>query len=298
MKILLAGGSGLIGQALRSHFSDQGHEVRILSRSNKKRTDFFHWNPTKGLIDKTAFHQIDVLINLAGSTISEGRWTTKNKQLLKESRVESTSFLIEQARINCPGLKVYIGSSAVGIYKDGGAAILTESAEQGDDFLADLAKEWEAAHSLIEKMPNVRSSIVRIGIVLSKKGGAYPVFKKNMILGISPNFGPKLYYPLVHIKDVSRVFQWIIENNKASGIYNLCCPTPAHHLEVFKWAGKYGKKGYLPIPAPKILLRIAMGEQSEIVLRSSRAVPERLLKDGFNFDYGKAEVIIKDLEKT
>ncbi len=298
MKILIAGGSGLIGNALKTTFIEKGYEVGILSRKKKKQTGYYFWDPSNKLIDKEALKDTDVLINLAGATISEGRWTGKKKRILKESRVLTTKFLVDQAKQYCEQLKLYIGSSAVGIYKDGGNQFLTEQATIDNDFMSDLAVGWEAAHREIETMTGVRSSILRIGVVLSQEGGAYPVFKKNMILGISPNFGSKLYYPLVHIKDVVRVFQWLIDTTQARGIYNLSCPTPTHHLEVFKWIGKYGKKGFIPVPAPKLILRLAMGEQSEIVLRSLRVIPERLLKEGFIFNYGKAESIIKDLENT
>ena len=210
MKILLAGGSGLIGNALRTHFTNKGYEVRILSRSKKKKADYFYWDPEHKKIDLDAFKDVSIIINLAGATISKGRWTNSQKQLLKSSRTESTSFLLDQAKNHCPELKTYIGSSAVGIYEDGRDQILNESAPIGTDFLSDLASEWENAHKKADQIQGVRTCILRIGIVLSKLGGAYPVFKKNMILGISPNFGSKLYYPLIHIKDVVKAFDWIL----------------------------------------------------------------------------------------
>lgn len=298
MKILIAGGSGLIGNALRIHFTEKGYEVGILSRKNTTQTGYYFWDPAKGKIDKEALIDTDVLINLAGASISDGRWTDKKKQILKNSRIQSTNFLIQQAKVHCNSLKLYVGSSAVGIYKDGSDQELNEDAKFDTDFLSELAISWEEAHRGIECIPNVRQCIFRIGVVLSDKGGAYPVFKKNMILGISPYFGSKLYYPLLHIKDAVKAFQWAIDSEKANGVYNLACPTPTHHLEVFKWIGKYARKGFVPVPAPKFVLRTLMGEKSEIVLRSLRVIPERLLKEGFIFDYGKAESIIKDLEQN
>ncbi len=298
MKILIAGGSGLIGQALQMDLEEKGHEVRILSRSSQLKAGFFHWNPSKQIIDPNAFDSVDAVINLVGASISEGRWTTARKKALIESRVKSTQFLIQAIEQYAPKLAVYIGGAAVGIYQDTGDQAFDENAPIGNDFMSTLAQQWEQAHLSIERLSSTRFVIFRIGVVLTLNGGAYPVLKKNMILGVAPNFGKKVYYPIVHINDVCAAFEWALSQTNATGIYNLCAPRPAHHLEVFKWISQTSWKPYIPVPVPKFALRIAMGEQSNIVTRSLRIIPQRLLIEGFEFQYPNVERVIKDLEQN
>lgn len=298
MKILIAGGSGLLGQALQKDLEDKGHEIRILSRSALAKKGYFHWNPSEQHIDPNAFDSIDAVINLVGSSISEGRWTTKRRKVLIESRVKSTQFLIQAIEQYAPNLAVYIGGAAVGIYQDTGEQAFDEQAPIGNDFMSTLAQQWEQAHHQIKRLSSTRMVIFRIGVVLTLNGGAYPVLKKNMILGIAPNFGKRVYYPIVHIDDVCTAFEWALSQKNAMGIYNLCAPKPAHHLEVFKWISQTSWKPYIPIPVPKFALRIAMGEQSKIVTRSLRILPQRLLAEGFVFQYPDVKNVIKDLEQA
>lgn len=298
MKILIAGGSGLLGQALQMDLEDKGHEIRILSRSTPAKKGYFHWNPSEQHIDPNAFDSIDAVINLVGASISEGRWTAKRRKVLIESRVKSTQFLIQAIEQYAPKLAVYIGGAAVGIYQDTGEQAFDEQAPIGSDFMSTLAQQWEQAHQQIKRLSSTRMVIFRIGVVLTLNGGAYPVLKKNMILGIAPNFGKRVYYPIVHIDDVCTAFEWALSQKNATGIYNLCAPKPAHHLEVFKWISQTSWKPYIPIPVPKFALRIAMGEQSNIVTRSLRILPQRLLAEGFVFQYTDVKNVIKDLEQA
>lgn len=298
MKILIAGGSGLLGQALQKDLEDKGHEIRILSRSAPAKKGYFHWNPSEQHIDPNAFDSIDAVINLVGASISEGRWTAKRRKVLIESRVKSTQFLIQAIEQCAPELAVYIGGAAVGIYQDTREQAFDEQAPIGSDFMSTLAQQWEQAHMHIKRLSSTRMVIFRIGVVLTLNGGAYPVLKKNMILGIAPNFGKRVYYPIVHIDDVCAAFEWALSQKNAMGIYNLCGPKPAHHLEVFKWISQTSWKPYIPIPVPKFALRVAMGEQSNIVTRSLRILPQRLLAEGFVFQYPDVKNVIKDLEQA
>lgn len=297
MVILLAGGSGLLGSALQEELLKEGHEVRILSRRQNTDASYFQWNPDTKTIDARAFQNLDVLINLVGASIADGRWTSKRKKMLLESRTLSTEFLIQSTHRYAPDLPLYIGSSAVGIYGDRAAEVLDENSPAGEDYLSELATKWEAAHQKAELLSNTRRIIFRIGIVLDNAGGAYPVLKKNMILGIAPYFGKDIYYPLIHIKDLIKAFVWAIDNTKSEGVYNLTGPKPEHQIDVFKYIGRHSGKGFIPLPAPKLFLSVFMGEKASIVTNSNRVIPKRLMEDGFLFQYPNAEDMISALEK-
>lgn len=285
--VLIAGGTGLIGQKLVGLLKKAGYFIVILSR--KQRADendvrYILWDPTRLYIDPSC-PKADVLINLAGEGIAEKRWTKQRKQALLDSRVQSAK-TIEKWLSNVDFRpRVYIGASAVGIYGDRGEEILTESSMPGLEFMSEICQQWEEAHR--EVLHRVeRQVIIRIGIVLSKKGGALPKTLMTKGIGVLPVFGNgKQFYPWIHEDDLSSIFIQSIEDNRYAGIINGVAPEEIRVKDTMKILQKMlqGIWGLTPIPA--WALRFGLGEMSKVILNSNRVVPEKLLQYDFKFKY-------------
>ena len=295
--VLLAGGSGLIGQRLSILLEKKGYDVIFLSRRKKSDDRFFHWDVSKRTIDSVAIERADYVINLAGAGIADKRWTDKRKKILIESRTQTAALLKDCfEKIKKP--KAYLSASAIGFYGNRGGEWLTEDSEpQPEDFLSECAIAWENAAKSIAKS-KIRTSIFRIGIVLSLNGGALPEMILPMKFGARISFGNgKAYYPWVHIDDVCHMFIWALVNEKVNGIYNAVAPKPLMIKDLTKEIQKARGSFALPFSAPSFALKLVMGEMANMLLNSARVSAEKILANGYEFKFPEIQPALKNIFK-
>ncbi len=286
MKILITGGSGLIGSALSRFLSEAGHTIVQLSRYPRPQSDINitqgYWNPDKEEVDNEALKQVEGIINLAGAPIAQ-RWTPKNKEIIVSSRVLSTQFihkLIESKRIQ-PNF--HINASAVGIYPHQLDEYSTEESALDNDFLAQVCIKWESEARRIEEL-GIRTSILRIGIVLSKNGGALPAISAPIKYGLGAALGSgKQLMPWIHIDDLCRQFLFLIERNDLNGVFNGVGPNPTSNYDLSKAIAKSLKKPFFFPKVPSFILKLVLGEMTATILKSSNVIPKNFFDAGFEF---------------
>ncbi len=300
MKVVITGGTGLIGSALTDNLLGAGHEVIVLTRnpdeyrrSMPEAVHLVQWDA------KTAGEWVaeadgaDAVVNLAGASL-DNRWTDSYKQRVRDSRVNSGTALIEGFKAMETKPKMLVQASAVGYYGPSGDKVVTEATPPGDDFLADVCQAWEASTADAEKM-GIRRVIIRTGIVLSTKSGAMarliPIFK---IGAGGPVGSGKQYYPWIHIGDEVSAIRHLIEDENAQGVYNLSAPNPVQNRVFVKALGRALSRPAIA-PAPGIALKLLFGEMSTIVLDGQRAIPERLQEEGFQFRFVEPEPAMRHL---
>ncbi len=295
--IILAGGSGLIGTAIAEHLTAIGsYDIRILSRQPEevKEYEAYYWDPLKGEIDDGVFAEADVIINLAGSNIASKRWTHKRKQLIIDSR-RASNLILKPYLENSPSLQKYIAASAQGFYGDHGDTLITESAEPSKrGFQSTSTIQWEKA--IRQTIPEgMNYCIMRNSVVLSVKGGPLKELKPFAGYGIVPRFGTgKQYLSWIHINDIVRIYQQCIERPDYRGIINVVAGSVSY--SAFAEAIRKAFNCKLPsIPAPAFLLKIGMGQMSEMVLESTRLSPEKLKSLGYNFLFTDINKAVKDI---
>ena len=233
--VLITGGTGLIGRRLTEILLQEGFSVSHLSRSGKNlngKIKTYHWNPAKAELDDESIQHADYIINLAGSSIADGRWTAKRKEEICNSRVAGARLLAGRLKkLNHP-LKAFISASAVGYYGDTGSNWLDEEQLQGSDFLARVCAGWESESLTIAGL-GIRTVICRIGIVLAREGGALPEMEKSMRFGVAAYLGSgEQYYSWIHIEDLCRIFLYAIKNEKMSGVFNAVGNNPVTNKEL------------------------------------------------------------------
>ena len=298
-KVLIAGGSGLVGQFLADDLHQKGYAVSILSRSAKSHPKFtyYKWDVVAGIIDDEAL-KVDHIINLTGAGIADKRWTDKRKKEIIDSRVDSTMLIKKGLHKNGLHLKTYTSASAIGIYGDRGEEKLSESAViNQDSFMVQCCKKWEAAAQTLNSHCD-RLSIIRIGIVISSNGGALQKFILPIKLGQANYFGDgQHYYSWIHLEDLSELFYKCICDLNYSGIINGVAPSPltnkAFMIECKKAIASYA----LVYPVPKWVMKIALGEMSAVILNSNRVMPDQLEKLNFSYKHPDLEKAVDDVIK-
>jgi uncharacterized protein (TIGR01777 family) len=269
-----------------------GHEVLRLVRRKPTASSEIYWNPSAGELDFTQLTGCDVIINLAGAGVGDGRWTDKYKALILSSRVDSTSLLAKAAAELKPN--VFIAGSAIGWYGDTADRRVDETSSAGSGFLADVVVAWEKV-SEPAKAAGVRVVNIRTGLVAAKQGGAWsrllPIFK----LGAGGKLGSgKQYWSFISMRDEIAAIKFVISNPKISGPVNLTAPTPATNAEVTKAMSKvFNRPSLLPVPA--FALKTILGEFSQEVLGSARVIPQVLMDAGFVFQDPDIESAMRTL---
>jgi uncharacterized protein (TIGR01777 family) len=292
MRIVIAGSSGLIGTELVTSLRSDGHEVIKLVRRKPAASSEVYWNPAAGEIDSSALVGCDVIINLAGAGVGDRRWSNSYKELIRSSRVDTTSLLAETAADL--KLKVFIAGSAIGWYGDTADRQVDETSPAGDGFLAEVVVAWETA-SKPARDAGVRVVNIRTGLVASKHGGAWakllPIFK----FGAGGKLGSgKQYWSFISMRDEIAAIKFLIDSPNISGPVNLTAPQPATNAEVTKAMAKVFKRPAL-FPVPAFALKTVLGEFSQEVLGSSRVIPKVLLDNGFKFTDPDIESAIRTL---
>ena len=282
MKVLISGASGLIGTELNLQLKAQGHQVVRLVRRPARSAEELSWSPGLAPLDPASLSDIDAVINLAGATTGKIPWTKKYEQELIASRLDSTKTLVDAINA-CPNPpQVLISGSASGIYGDQGDAWLDESSPKGEGFLADLAYQWEEA----AKLARTRVVLVRTTMVMSKKLGALGKLLPLIKLGIGGALGSgKQWWAWISLEDEARAIIHLIENETASGAYNLTAPEPATCEQIIKELGRQLHRPTL-IKVPAFAMRLLIGKAAdELLLCSQKMKSHRLEKTGFVFKH-------------
>jgi hypothetical protein len=289
MKILVSGASGLVGSALIPQLESAGHSVGRLvrpdSKSNTARGQNIVWNPQTGDFDLKAAAGADAVVHLAGASIADGRWTAERKALLRSSRVDATrQLLLGLAKLPQPP-RTFICASAIGYYGNRGDEVLTESSAPGNDFLARLCQEWEAAAQGTERL-GTRTVILRFGIILSLAGGGLPRIMLPFRLGLGGKLGTgRQWTSWVALQDVIGLILFALDHPDLHGPVNVVSPTPVRNWE---FAGSLGQVMHRPsfFPTPAFLLRLAVGEMADsLLLSSQRVIPEEATQAGYSCRY-------------
>lgn len=277
--VLIAGGTGFLGKHLEKHLMEKGYDVKILTR-NPNRDNHVGWIPEQRTIDATKCEAVQVLINLCGEGITNKRWTSKQKQLLIDSRIETTKTLFE-LKSSFPNLEHYVSASGVNAYGfDDGMTEHVEEKSYGKDFISKLVEKWENAADLFAS--DVIVSKLRVAIVLEKGSGALEKMSQPIRMGFGSPLGTgKQQIPWVHISDLSRIVEFVIQN-KLSGTFNTNAGNISNEELTKAIAVSLNKRIWLS-KVPPFALKLLLGQMSEVILNGTKASNERLKKHGFVF---------------
>lgn len=298
--VLIAGGSGLIGQKLISYLQKGGCNIVILTRKNRKSSDHIQyvlWDPSKNFIDPGC-PVPNVIINLAGENVGEGRWTESKKSAIVQSRIDAANTLKNWVETNKIVPDLYTGASAVGYYGDRGGELLSEQSTPGSDFLASVCQQWEEAQNELKPLVK-RLAILRFGVVFSAEGGAFPKLLIGKSLGLLSVVGSgKQYQPWIHIEDVCMIISTLIEDTNYSGVINVVSQEEAQAQTLTKEISAYIKGIWGVLPVPGWVLKMVLGEKATLVLNSQRVFPDKLVSNGFVYQYPDVSSAVRDLVKN
>lgn len=309
MRVIITGGSGLIGGALVNELKNSDYELIILSRNPQK---------TMGLPDNIRIEPWDAqtsdgwgslvdgaeaIVNLAAESLAGDsmlslildRWKPDRKRRILESRLKAGNAVVQAVQQARQKPKVVIQASAVGYYGDRGDEELYESSPPADDFLAQVCREWEASTAEVERM-GVRRAIIRTGgVALSTEGGAFPfmILQSKLFVG-GPIGSGRQWFSWIHIVDEARAIRFLIENPEATGAFNLCAPQAITNSDFSRVLGRVLHRPSF-IPVPGFALSIAIGEKASLLLGSQKQIPKRLLDLGFSFQFPDPESALRDL---
>lgn len=305
MRIIIAGGSGLIGRELTSALVDDGYEVIILSRNPDKvvgmpvGVKILQWDGRTVQDWVKEMENTDVIINLTGENISgEGifptRWTNKRKERLLQSRVDSGKVLSKAIAMSDKKPGVFVQASGISYYGMNWENQATEESGVGNGYLASICIDWEASSEPVEAL-GLRRVIVRNGIVLSTKGGALlPLLMQYKFFVGGPIGDGRQVYSWIHIADEINAIRFLIEDDHARGIYNLTSPNPVTNIEFGQTIGEVLKRPHY-FRLPGFAMRLAFGEVASMVLEGQRVLPKKLLEQGYIFKFPKLADTLIDL---
>lgn len=308
MKIIITGGSGLIGSALIDDLLQSGkrrgedaHEIFVTSRSPEKQTDLppsvkaIKWDGKTAAGWGQYVEGADAIVNLAGESIAPLPWIGDRKEKIRASRVNAGKAIVDAVTKAKVKPRVLVQSSAVGYYGIHGDETLTESSPAGNDFMASVCVDWEKSTDAVEAM-GVRRAIYRAPIVLSRKGGVLPPMSLPFKFFAGGKLGSgKQWMPWVHIADMIAALRFVMVNEAAKGVFNFTAPNPVRNADFSSALGKaLGRPSAIPVP--RIALKLLFGEMADLLLlNGQRVVPEHLKQMGFQFQYPTIEAALKNV---
>jgi len=293
-RVAVTGATGLVGSAVCDYLTQHGCEVIRMVR-DPKRVDDHHvyWSVEEGVIDIDALEGIDAVVHLAGRNVAKGRWSVKVKNRIRESRLEGTALWGRAMKEMKRPPRVFVSASAIGYYGETGDVVVDEMAEPGSQFLSKLAQDWEAE---VEKfdVPGLRTVCLRLGVVLSRHGGALPAMMRLFRLGLGGPIGSgRQYISWVSLVDVVRAVGYVLAEKSLSGPVNVTAPSAVTNRHFALSLGRVLHRPTL-LRTPAFLLRLLLGEMAdELLLTSSRVVSRRLLTSGFTFGYANLESALR-----
>ena len=295
--VLITGGSGMLGSALTELLLQRGYQVSHLGRSpSMGKVKCFRWSVQEKYVDPKALLGVDAVIHLAGASVAEKRWTAERKKELLESRTQSGALLVETLSNTPNTVKVVLSATAIGYY---GLATLdnwcTEESQAGTDFLAGVTREWENSVKGIDALA-IRLALIRIGVVLSNKGGALMEMAAPVKWGVGAPLGSgKQWVSWVHIDDVCKMFLFALEHESVCEIYNAVAPNPVTNRELNTAIARAMHRPLILPPVPAFVLKIILGEMYEIVVSGARVSSDKIKNAGFEFSYTDAVSAVKGL---
>ena len=302
MKILVTGATGLIGSKLIEALFLKGYsDIRVLSRDRdraERECPFpiaaYHWNPAQNAIDASALAGVDVIVHLAGENVAGGRWNSKRKNRILDSRVEGSALLVKAVQEADPRPRKLISASAIGIYGDRGEEVLSAESDAGSGFLSEVCQKWEReiTNCLSE---NLTTHLLRIGIVLAKEGGALQKMLPAFKAGVAGRLGSgRQYMSWIHIDDLVGQLLFLMEGKGRYPVYNGVSPNPVTNQMFTKVLGRQLKRPTI-LPAPEFGLNMMLGEMASLLLQGQRVKPSRFIEDGYRFRFERLEDALKDL---
>ncbi len=298
-KMVVSGGTGLVGSRLIPRLLEAGHRVRVPTRNPGRArlpdgVEAFAWDGTRIHTDDLA--GAEAVVHLAGEPIFGGLLNARKRARISESRIDSTQSLV-QAIATLPADQrpgVLVCASAVGYYPSSGDRELVERDAPGSGFLAEVCRKWEAAAASAEPL-GVRRVSLRIGIVLANEGGALGAMRIPFSLGLGGRLGDgRQWMPWIHVDDLVALIAEACEDPRYTGPINACAPEPVRNAELTKTlAAVLRRPAFLPVPA--FVLRAVLGELATELLGSRRVLPERALSNGFAFRYEELEPALRAL---
>jgi uncharacterized protein len=307
MKVVIAGGTGFLGNPLAWAWAEESHDVRVLTRSlppgqaqhesgtGKPGITRVGWQPDGQA--GTVASELDgaaAVVNLAGESIAGGRWTAARKQALRDSRILATRTLVQALAETPNPPSTFISGSGIGYYGDRGNEPLTESSSPGDDFLAHLCVEWEAEARRAET-PAIRVITIRTGLVLEKSGGVLPqMMRPFRFFAGGPIGSGRQYMPWVHRLDWIEMVRWMVDTPGVKGPVNISAPHPVTNADFARALGRALRRPAL-LPAPGFAVKIVLGEMADAALASQRALPGVPLAHGYHFRYPEIDIAFRGI---
>jgi hypothetical protein len=295
VKVAVSGATGLIGGALAARLKREGHEVvPLVRRGVSPGEQAIAWDPAHGTIDRGGLEGCDAVVNLAGESVF-GRWTAAKKQRIRESRVAGTRLVSEAIAGLSRRPRVLLAASAIGYYGDRGATELTEESSRGGDFLADVARDWEAGTAPAAQA-GVRVVNTRFGLVLTPAGGLLGSLLPPFRLGLGGPIGSgRQYCSWIALGDVLDALLFLLATDSISGPVNVTAPHPLPHLEFVRTLGRVLRRPTV-IPVPAFALQMVFGQEAAAMMASGqRVLPARLVAAGYRFHHADLEPALRHL---
>lgn len=301
MKILITGATGMIGKELVDLLLQNNHTVHYLTTSkdkihNKSNYYGFFWNPEQSIIDENCLMGVDAIIHLAGATVSK-RWTNSYKEEIIESRVLTTNLLYKALKDYPNQVKQVVSASAIGIYPHSLTEIYTEdSLKVSHDFLGTVVQKWEESVDVFSVL-KIKVCKIRIGLVLSDKGGALSEMVKPIKLGLGSPFGSGMQMQSwIHISDLVELFYFATQN-QLEGVYNAVAPNPVTNKELVVAIAKVLNKSLILPAVPKFVMQLILGEMHQLLFSSQYVSSKKIQEKQFHFRFNELEPALLDLLK-
>jgi uncharacterized protein (TIGR01777 family) len=295
MKVLIAGGSGMLGKRISQKLLEKGHEVAWLSRNPKKTIEninVFTWKPEDNWLDQNALEWADAIINLAGASIGETKWTVEGKKQIKNSRMDAVNTLQQGIQRKGKALEAFVGVSGVGIYGPSDFE-KKETDTLGTDFPAQVAIAWEEAYAKIPAETCKHKSIIRLAVVLSLEGGALPKIMEPIKYGLGAALGSGLQaFNWIHINDAAEIFCQALGWD---GVYNAAAPSKINNKIATSIIAKAMHRPLFLPAVPAFALRLFLGDRSQLVTQGNWANIDKLKTKGFQFEFPEFEEAVRDL---
>lgn len=293
MKILISGSHGLVGTALIKALETDGNQISRLVRHYPGSEAEIEWSPERYSIQLARLEGFDAVVNLAGESIAEGRWTDDKKRRIRESRVKGTKLLGDALANLSNRPRTFICASAIGYYGNRGDEILKETSPPGDDFLAKVCVEWEAATALATEK-GIRVVNARFGVILDPNGGALAKMLPPFRMGVGGKIGSgKQWMSWIALDDVIGGINLALNNDSLRGPINFVAPNPVTNAEFTKTLGQALSRPTI-FPIPGFGVRLAFGEMGEaLLLAGQRVEPERLREAGYSFQHSRLESALR-----
>lgn len=302
MKVFILGGNGFIGRALIAQLEKHGHQSLVLTRGTGiapgVNTETLRWDGHDLTPHYRRLDECEGVVNLVGETIGKWPWSKQHKQKVINSRVEAGQAISKYYQSSGNHPAVYIQASGVGYYGDRSEKNLDESAANGKDYLADVAAQWEGSTEILDEIPGVRRCIIRTSVVLDRHLGILPLMAMPVKLFVGGPLGNgNQGVSWIHFCDEARAILHLLETPACKGVYNLSAPDPKSNRDFTRTIAKVlGRPFWFPVPA--LLLKLVLGEMSDLLLTGQFAHPKRLLESGFQFDFADLDKALIDIYKS